>query len=118
MGGVGLQLRVGQPCAIAAQLRGGTEAGLVVDGVFHPSAPNTSGACGKPGLAHPFLDIRFITSAPARTIVYGRGNPAKRSVTFQTRDGKRYRAQLGPHGGFIFVFKGRLGPGPYKLALS
>jgi hypothetical protein len=107
----------GLPCAIAAQLRAGNEPGLIANGVFHPNEPKASGACGKRGLATPFFDIRFITSTPARSVVYGRAHPGSRQVTFQVKDGGTYRARVGRRGGFLFVFSGRLGPGPYHLAV-
>jgi hypothetical protein len=107
----------GLPCAIAAQLRAGDEPGLVVNGVFHPNDPNTAGACGKRGLATPFFDIRSVTSTPARSVVYGRAHPGSRQVTFQIKNGRIYHAPVGLHGGFLFVFGGRLGPGPYHLAV-
>jgi hypothetical protein len=105
----------GLPCAIAAQSRAG-EPGLVVNGVFHPNAPNTAGACGKPGRAIQFIDIRVVSSAPARWIVYGRAKPGTRRVSFQVRDGRKYHAAVGPRGGFLFVFGGRVEPGPYHMA--
>lgn len=108
----------GQPCAIAAQVRAGTEPGLVEKGVFHPNAPNTSGACGKRGLRHPFVDVRYITSAPARTIIYGRARPGKRLVEFRGPGGRDYSAHLGRRGGFLFVFAGRFELGPYRLLVK
>jgi len=100
--------RNGQKCAIAGQLRG-AQIGTLTDGVFHAYGPSFAGACGKPGT----LDL---LRRGDRTVVYGFTRPGTRVTA--TYDGPPEPTTAGPHGGWLFVYEGRLSPSDVRIDYS
>jgi hypothetical protein len=97
--------RNGQKCAIAGQLRG-AEMGTITDGVFHAYGSSYTGACGKPGT----IDL---LRRGDRTVVYGFTRPGRRVTA--AYDGPPRPTTAGPHGGWLFVYEGRLSPTDVRI---
>jgi hypothetical protein len=97
--------RNGEQCALAGQLRG-NEIGEIAGGVFHAYGAQTTGSCGRAG-------TRDLLRRDDRTVVFGLAKPGARVTA--TSDGKAAHAVAGRDGGFLFVYRGTLGPADVQI---
>jgi hypothetical protein len=97
--------RNGQTCALAGQLRG-SQMGTITKGVFHAYASSFTGSCGKRRSAD-------LLPRGDRTVVYGFAPPGTRVTA--AYDGQTQPTTAGPHGGWLFLYEGRLTPAEIRL---
>jgi hypothetical protein len=103
----------GETCALVGQVRG-NDIGVVTDGVFHPFASRTAGACGDADRLPTFFDVRNLHG---RTLLYGRARRDVHRVMLAERGEPQRVATTGPGGAYLFVLEGRLKQGSYRLTL-
>jgi hypothetical protein len=102
----------GKTCALAGQLRGASLGKVDAGGVFHSYPGKRGGACGT--LTNKQGGFISFTFGKDRTAIYGRVRAGASSVTVVV-EGVPKTASVGPGGGFLFVYKGRVFPSDWSV---
>jgi hypothetical protein len=99
--------RDGHDCILAGRARG-FSLGVIRDGLFHPYAPDTRGACGELRRVGLVLAVQTFTEPQLRSIAFGRVRPGLRAISVTGPGGTR-RVIVGAAGAFLLVYRDRLG---------
>lgn len=103
----------GKTCARVGRVRG-TELGLLdAKGVFHRYPKGRSGACGT--TTNKQGGYISGTTREGRTVFYGRVRADASSVTMVTSDGDSRKAEVGPGGAFLLVYRGAVKPSSWTV---
>jgi hypothetical protein len=101
----------GETCALAGQVRG-NELGAMKDGAFHPYEARSGGACGDIERHAYFGGVGYLNG---RTLLYGRARADVARMRLSEQGEPPRSAAVGPGGAYLFVLKGRVPAGRFRL---